>query len=450
MQDSNNTQIVSDMAMRILNRVQGNPETPPAQPTPPVQSTPAPPEPVVPDEGMLIRFDVGAPETPAATPAQEATPAPQAPAQEATPAQQAPPTAEPTGEGDNYENYLQQDMQVPAKPGRYTAMREKFGELIGAHKELKKAAREAQEKLAAYESGEKMPSDYEELRERVTYLEKFERIHDMKNSRQYQETRLKPLNESIDSLTTLVKEYRGDDALVQRILKAPDRPTRNGILSRIFDPVAAQEASALVGKIHSLQQQMAQDEASPGEAMQQLEAEFAATETERVASARARTAQMAQSSWDKALRDGRSKGFGDLTYREGDTTHNENVVKPLVTKAGQEYNKVMTALLELGLNEVPEELASMLASNLVIGYAGAAAIQRNTHLVAEVTALREANRTGRRLQSPSLTSPADIAVTPPSHADASKPRPYTDRTGDRSKDTQRTAMDILDRVRSAK
>jgi hypothetical protein len=63
----------------------------------------------------------------------------------------------------------------------------------------------------------------------------------------------------------------------------------------------------------------------------------------------------------------------EIVFKPNDAEHNELFVKPILTKAAQEYGKMITMLAEAGLETLTPELSNALSKMTVLAHASSVA-----------------------------------------------------------------------------
>ena len=78
-----------------------------------------------------------------------------------------------------------------------------------------------------------------------------------------------------------------------------------------------------------------------------------------------------------------------LSFREGDTEHNEMVARPILNKASRDYGVVVKALGENGLKQLPPEISYVLARSIQLSHESAILRHQNEEMHEELVTLRK-------------------------------------------------------------
>ena len=373
----------SPRAVNLLNRVQGGAElvkeaglTPqpvtPVQPVTPPSSVNNAPK----DEFDFAAGDYGLPEgakkeAPAKQPEQ-----PQQPAE--APKETKPEVVidDPTGEDAD-------DVEVAEDANHGKALktlRDKYKLTKKERNELFANLEEARTKLKAYDDGTAVPEVMQGLRERVNQLETYEKLYNFEASPVYREKFTKPMRAEQEKLDSLAEAHGIELEKLNQAFDAPNEAERNKLLSSLFsDPLSAIEAKGIMQRMNQLkgeaQAARADVEGSLARMMEDADRIEAEARTKAVEGIKYNS----KSAWSKALNLLREdKRFTDIHYQEGNTEHNEKVMRPIVTKSSQEFGRMLTGLMNHGLRELPEDLAVALANmNLLAHQSAAATIERD-------------------------------------------------------------------------
>jgi len=373
-------------AAALLNRVQeankaGVPVPPPApEPQIPatIQSSPEPKE----------EFPVN-PETPKA----------------AAPISTQPPEYVPDDPTDELESTL----DPKEKPeGQFKKLRTKY----------QTAAKELREKTVELENIRKKVKDYDEglsvapvtqqQLARIAELEKYETLYNFKGSPVYQEKFTAPLQAEHSKLAEIANEYNINEETVRAALNASSSADTNRILSQAFgDEVGALEAKSIIRNIKKIQTDAMEAEKEPAQALARMQEDSNRIAAEQRRQANDVIANTARSGWSEslvALRE--DPRFPELTFQEGNSEHNEKYVRPILTKAGQEYGKIVRALAENGLKQMPKDLSFALAKMTQLAHQSAVAAVERDALKARVVELETRLHGRNGIDRPSVNSTA--------------------------------------------
>lgn len=338
-------------------------------------------------------------------------------------APEAPPQAEPVKadlQDDDLEG-ITDDVEKLADPDAYNskgfkALRSKLQEKTKILKAQETELAELRKKAKDYEDGLAVPELTQKQADRIAYLERFEKLYALKQSPVYEEKFAKPIRAEQERLKKLAEEYQVPLEKLNEAFAAGNVAETNRILSASFrDDVGAIEAKSIFREIKKIQDAAAEAEKEPEITFAKMQEENAKIVQERIRKANEGIVNVAKESWGESLQDVRQTGkFPELTFREGDTEHNETYVRPTLTKASQEYGRIVRELGKHGLTALPKDVATALArmTQYAHGYA-IAAVQRDAALarVAELEGLMQ--QRGWNRPSVSGTAP-DVAPRSPS------------------------------------
>lgn len=306
---------------------------------------------------------------------------------------------------------------------------ENFKRLRKAYKEHKEKYKEietkyttAEAKLKEYETGAAVPEIVQRLENKVAAATKWEKLHNLKMSEEYQKEFAEPLNETTNKLKAIATDYGYEENLLDQALKLNSEAQLNGFLSEHFDPVGAVEIKQLVAKAKDISMRAKAAESEPEAVMQRLreeqEARFAAQEEQRIS----KISTTAKSAWAEAISDLQKEGkMTEIIHRPDDPEHNELFVKPILQQAGQEYGKIVTMLTEAGLKELPPKVSKALASMTARALASGVAVASREAAVAELGEMQQVINRITNAKSPNIGSAAGRGSGEPPQA---SPRGY--------------------------
>lgn len=254
-----------------------------------------------------------------------------------------------------------------------------FKRLRGALKEANTnlaAVREEKERLQAdlekYKNGEAFPDILQEKENRIAELSRYEKLVALKTSKEYREAYIRPLSVLETKLTDYGKEYNVPPEVMNKILNAKTTPELNRLLEDHFDSVGALEVKQIIGNVRELQAKAREAEAEPAQELEKLQEQHQAIETQRREQRRSSVIARSKDAWVNALTTVQKEGkITPLVYRENDSEFNERYAVPLRTKAAQEFSRIMTELINNGLEDLPEEAATALANYVLHAHASA-------------------------------------------------------------------------------
>jgi hypothetical protein len=116
-------------------------------------------------------------------------------------------------------------------------------------------------------------------------------------------------------------------------------------------------------------------EKEPVRALEGLKAEYKAVQETRMAQRKQAIASTSRNAWISQLHRIRAEGKAkELIMVEGNTDHNEKVVRPVLTQAATEYGKLVNILAEDGLEVLSEKAANALAASVLLAHASAVSL----------------------------------------------------------------------------
>lgn len=213
-------------------------------------------------------------------------------------------------------------------------------------------------KVTDYENGLAVPEVTAAQLARIEELEKYEKLYNLKATPAYREKYVKPIEEEKAKLQSLAKDYGVTEEVLNAAFNAPTAAETNRILSQSFqDDVGALEAKSLLRNIKKIQSEAQEAEKEPVQTFSRLQEESDRIMQEKRQRANEAIVHTSKDAWSEALLSLREDNrFPELVYREGDTEHNEKYVRPTLTKAGQEFGKIVKTLAQNGLTEMPKDL----------------------------------------------------------------------------------------------
>lgn len=324
--------------------------------------------------------------TPVPPPAQAAPPAPPVSNPPAAPVIETP------AQADEFVQALMNESPVPPAPIEPAVSDEKkptpeqsikdMRKIINQNKSELEAERTARAKLEAdlekFKTGEAIPDVLREKEEEIDRLKRYESLHGLKLSTEYQKKFVEPFNNSVAQAQSVAKDYGVEEDVVQEALHIDNKRELNAFLRAHFDEVGALEMRKHIDAARAISNQAREAEQKPTESMSQLQQEYRAQQQEREA-VRVRTIKgNAQSGWTTALRELMDSGeYPELTPT-GDPEH-DKIVTEVRTKAASEYGKFVTMLGNSGVADLPPEAAKILAKRFQISQAGAIMAASRAH-----------------------------------------------------------------------
>lgn len=299
---------------------------------------------------------------------------------------------DPIGEEDPMMKETNND-SVPIK-----VLRNKYKKVSTEAKKSREELEQVRTKLKEFEDGTAFPEAVTQLQQRVAELEPYEKAINFKASAVYREKFAVPLRADQEKLRTIAVENEIDTDVFNRAFAAKNDTETNRILSsEINDPITALEAKGLIKNIKRIQGEAVEAEKDAEGSLARMQEENDRIETERKTTIRDTVLYNSKSAWTKSLESLREdKRFPELAFQEGNTEHNEQIVRPLLTRASQEYGRMVSGLMQHGLTELPEDIGHAIAKMAVLAHQSAVAtVQRDAALkrIAELEAtLHKTNR----------------------------------------------------------
>lgn len=260
------------------------------------------------------------------------------------------------------------------KTAEGSSIHENYKKLKSKYKETSKAFREREaelvttkKKLDDYETGAIISPVLQDKENELQELRRKNALIDFKTSSECEQKYVKPIEEGKAKLKALTDAYNVPLEAVLSEKKTKSEADFNKFLSSYFDPVGALKIDGLVTNVQELEQQLTDAEKTPEKALlsvkQEMERVNQVREVERIGKVQA----VARKSWVSALNKIKAEGkFKALIYTD-DEQFNQNTVRPLITYGAQEFKKTIESLAQLGLKELPEDLAEVLARGHLYG-----------------------------------------------------------------------------------
>lgn len=266
---------------------------------------------------------------------------------------------------------------------------EHFKKLRTSHSELKKSAAdlkrerdELAEKVKKYDTGEIVPDVLQAKDEEITRLSKFEKLVNLKSSKEYQEKFIAPIQETKIKLKEIFAEYGVPaeelDSVVNKALNTDNRVELNRFLQEHLgnDELGAIETKALVVKAKEIQLAASNAEKEPAKMLEDLQKENEAVMQIRDTNRKNQIVGVAKSSWLESLDEIRSEGrLVELIHKEDDPEFNAAYPDQLLPQAAKEYGKIVTELGKRGLTELDKPLAKALSKMVLMAHSSAVAVE---------------------------------------------------------------------------
>lgn len=259
-------------------------------------------------------------------------------------------------------------------------------------------------KVSDYENGLAVPEITQQQRDRIAELEKYEKLHNFKGSPAYVKKFAEPIRQEQEKLLELAKEYEVDPEILNKAFAASNVAETNKILSQNFkDDVGALEVKSIFNSIKKIQNEALAAEKEIETSFTRMQQESEAIVAEQRQRANQVIVNVSKEAWTDSLVELRKDTrFPEITYREGDTEHNEKYVRPILTKAGQEYGRIVSVLAKHGLTELPKDLSLALARMTQLAHLSAVTAVQRDALVARVAELEGVLNRQKSFNRPSV------------------------------------------------
>lgn len=260
---------------------------------------------------------------------------------------------------------------------------------------------EREKEIEDYKTGKIFPDVVIEKENRIKELERYEKIHALKSSPQWVETRVKPMQEKKERMLAVAAEYEIPPEEAQQVINKAlsiDNPAdRSRFLSSHFEDIDALEVKTLIKDYHSLAQEARQAEIEPEKILQELTQQTQQINHDKEVKRRSTIAQKAEKGWIDSLLKIREEGkILEFIPKADDKEYNEKYIDPIQKAASTEFGKLIANLTELGLPDLPEELSTGLAKMVQLAHASALSIETRS---TAVSAAQELMKNTRRMNN---------------------------------------------------
>lgn len=281
------------------------------------------------------------------------------------------------------------DAELNPKAEDFKKVRSALKKSVTTAKELLQQKTELETKLQKYDSGEELPPPVKDLKDKVARLEPYEHLLNLKTSDEYQETFVKPLQESTDKLKAIAADYGVPSDVMEKAAQITNRRDLNAFLLSHFDEVGALEAKEVISNIQKIRTNLAQAEAEPSKALERITQERLQLKLQEEAKRKSSIAETSKNSWASALLSIRNdKKIPEITPKDNDPEFNTKWVEPITRKASEEYGKFISYLGENGLKNLDPEFGKGLATTTVLATVASTALARADALEQELRELR--------------------------------------------------------------
>lgn len=312
------------------------------------------------------------------------------------------------------------DEAIPANhpiAENFKKLRKVYKENKEKYKELEAKALSFEQKVKEYETGAAVPEIVQNLENKVAAATKWEKLHNLKMSEEYQDEYAKPLEDTRNKLKTIAKDYEIPESIIDEALTYTNQAQLNGFLSEHFDAIGAGEVKQLISQAKDISLRAKQAESEPEAIMQRLKEEHEARKVIENEQRVNKITATAKSSWNEAIEELQREGkMTEIIHRPDDPEHNEYFVKPILTQAGQEYGKIVTMLTEAGLKELPPKVSKALASMTARALASSVAVSSREAAVKELGEMQQIVNRITNAKSPNIGSAAGRGSGEPAQA----------------------------------
>jgi len=289
-------------------------------------------------------------------------------------------------------------------------------------------------KVKEYDDGLAVPDVTQRQTDRITELEKYERIYNLKASPVYQEKIATPLTKESDNLQTLATDHTVEVSDLHKAFGAATDKETNQMLMQAFkgDEVAVLDAKVIFKNIKRIQNDSRALESDAQTSFTRMQEDNDRILAEKQQKANASIVHASRGAWSDSLAELRTDSrFREIQYVEGDTEHNERYVRPILTKAAQEYGRTISILAQHGLTELPKELAMKFARADQLAHYSAVLLVEKNKLAVENTELKSLLKLRGYLNNPSINGTGASSS-------------YSEKTG--AVGTKNVGAKVLDRV----
>lgn len=284
------------------------------------------------------------------------------------------------------------DLDVPNIPAaeNFKRIRTKLRETTKNLKEIETAKTKAESELADFKTGKVLPEVLVEKQAEIDRLSYFEKIHNLKGSKEYKQKFIEPAKQINEQLKAIATDYGLPEDVLDTASKIQSRKELNEFLSDHFDDVGAAEVKLLINKAQQIEANAKEAEKEPIKALASLQEEHKIINEAQAGERKARIANSARDAWVSSLTDIRKEGkIHELIMRENDPDHNEKIAKPVITAASHEYGKFVKMFADLGIENLPTELANALAKSCLLSHASAIAIHTRDSAIKYATEIEQ-------------------------------------------------------------
>jgi hypothetical protein len=310
-------------------------------------------------------------------PTQVVTPPPSASTGQSTETPQSKPVE--TKEGEQPSNDLLSSVtkEKPTKEQSLAHLRKKAESFENLAKQHEAKVLELEAEVARLKKLEE--DELPKVKDRVKSLEHYEKLYALELSPEYQEQYLKPIEQAKERLKAIGAEYEIPQDIMEQASTITNKKQLNQFLIEHFDELGALEVKNVINDIQNLQTKAEQAKKQPAIALEEMRQNAESREMQDLQVRTQKITHNATQGWIKALNELNAEDkYPELKIVDGDFKHNE-ISRPIVENASAEYGKFVTLLAHLGLKELPEEAASIIAKRFALSEAALVMAQSRAH-----------------------------------------------------------------------
>ena len=238
---------------------------------------------------------------------------------------------------------------------------------------------------------------------RIQELEPYEKIVNLKMSREYQDAIVKPVLELNGQLDKISEDYGLPKEVLRNAVGIENRKDLNHFLSQHFDEIGAMEAKKVIDELHAIGQKAIDAEKEPDAAMQSLRAQFAEKTAQEAAQRASLFENTSKDAWSAALDKTQKEGaYKELVMHPNDPEFNKKYVEPIQAEAARQYGAFVKKCYALGMKELPTDFAAGVARMILLSIGGAFVMKDRNQAVARADAIQQNVRRTAQYVRPSL------------------------------------------------
>jgi len=308
--------------------------------------------------------------------------------------------ANPAG-ADELELEVPVDGKVPLTEN-YKKLKTVFKETKQLAKTLAEEKERLTRELEAFKTGEAIPEVVTQKEQRIAELERFEHLHNLEMSKEYQTGFIEPLNQRGAKLAEYARDYNIPEEVMHQALSITNKAELNQFISEHFDAVGGLEVKNIITEMQSIQSRAMEAKQKPKEVFAQLKEESQRISQQRDAERKSKIASTSKSAWVESINRIKSEGkVTELIARDDDPEFNRNFAYRIAANAGGEYGKIVKALADAGLDNLPKDVAVAISNMCLLAHASASAIESRNAAINHAEELeRNVPRTSRLLRPP--------------------------------------------------